>query len=49
MGFTIEIDTGNLFTKVDFILVKKLDGNNVSIPTIKDNTFIAVNKSSLNV
>jgi hypothetical protein len=47
--FSIEVDTGSIFTKVDYILVKKIDNNNVTIPTIKDNTFISINKSILTV
>ena len=48
-GFTVEAVTGSISSKIDYILVNKLEGNKITIPSIKQNTAFAVNKSSLAV
>ena len=46
-GFTIEADTGSIFSKIDYILVSKVTGENITLPSITQNTAYALNKSSL--
>lgn len=48
-GFTVEAVTGSISSKIDYILVNRLEGNKITVPSIKQNTAYAVNKSSLAV